>query len=922
MQDLKLVVDHGNRGTMNIYLTTDLLPGSTVTNSPGAAVLTPVNMQALRILFNVVHQLGNSLGSAWVLVVGALNSLDQTLQSPQTTTQEVALVHEVPVSGQRSELSILETSMDWLFESSKMLNTDAVVCLLSALRDVSCQSIPAASSGIGATKFALKRMADVLLENLHRIHDLWGVFLTHIIEIINSTTKECRAEAVLALDRAVTGAVGERGNHGKEIEVGDGDGDGGGSVSPIMDTAVENMLLVALESLYRDVSDQDAQKGILLIALHVLQRHGESLTRGWIPILRMLEAVPMTGDPELIVAGYDSIELVINDYLSLVPPELQAKCLDVASSYGNQSVALNVSLSAVSLLWSATDQLGKSGGVRHTDTSTSDSRTRPGRAVIVSNTDTKLSSSSLLFSVFRLLQTLSLDRRPEVRNSGIRTYFGVLASNASHLSLEAWATCVEDSILPLLTSVYHISATSSSEEAKPTVLGRDQGGKSVEMIVHHSRNSERKQWDESLVLTFNGLTKVLRSSLPSLIQLTDFFEAWRKIILICKASIEKGTREAATAGIALLTAVVQDHVIPGVISPGMLACIFENLDEAVTTVAHPESTCVTAVRLELVRAVGIFCTVLKGCLSVADLEMLLGWLDRLARSPFDANDIAGQVPGCLPNVQKEVLMTFSTLMLVENTEIRVATIKALCAFLYPPSQHVPSLICLPSQSTVETTTRAMSAVWMEGVIDELLKAYKDSLSVKLRGMVFNDLVASITRCMVTVHECDEHPLWRSAVHAFNAVVAAGLPAVNAAYASRELPPVSSWKVLAGCFEAFLLGRNVTYDEPEDSFLGRSSMFSNLSSNPGDSLTDSEIRTSVLDTLTDVVLMSCEHATSEMKRELIQVVDDGVELPEDNAVASSGRFDHACLRKMYVLCSRGTTVGMGINMLWLQNPFHA
>lgn len=881
------------------------LPGSIIGNASGAAVLTPVNMQALRILFNVVHQLGNSLGSAWVLVVGTLNSLDQTLQSPQTTTQEVALVHEVPISGQRSELSILETSMDWLFESSKMLNTDAVVCLLSALRDVSCQSIPTASTGIGATKFALKRMADVLLENLHRIHDLWGVFLTHIIEIINSTTKECRAEAVFALDRAVTGAVGERSGQGKESEDGVADGSG----SPIMDTAVENMLLVALESLYRDVSDQDAQKGILLIALHVLQRHGESLTRGWIPVLRMLEAVPMTGDPELIVAGYDSIELVINDYLGLVPPELQAKCLDVASSYGNQSVALNVSLSAVSLLWSATDQLGKSGGIHQENASASDSHARPGRVVIVSNMDAKLSSSSLLFSVFRLLQTLSLDRRPEVRNSGIRTYFGVLASHASHLSLEAWATCIDDSILPLLTSVYHISATSSSEEAKPTVLGKDQGGKSVEMIVHHSRNSERKQWDESLVLTFNGLAKVLRSSLPSLVQLTDFFEAWKKIIEICKASIEKGTRESATAGVGLVATVIQDHVISGVISPGMLACIFENLDEVVTVITHQISTSATAIRLEMVRAVGIICTVLKGCLSVANLEMLLGWLDCLARSPFDTNDIAGQVPGCLPNVQKEVLTAFSILILVENAEIRVATVRALCAFLYPPSQNVSPLLCLPKQSTVGTTPRAMSSVWMEGVIDELLKTYRDNLSVRLRGIVFNDIVASITRCMVTIHACEDQSLWRPAVHAFNTIVAAGLPAVNTAYASRELPPTSPWEVLVGCFEAFLLGRNVTYEEPEDEFLGRSSFVSIASSNAGDSLTDSEVRTSVLDTLTDVVLMSCEHATGEMKRKLIQVVDDGVELPEDDAVASSGRFNHACLRKMYVLCSRGTTAGM-------------
>ena len=49
-------------------------------------------------------------------------------------------------------------------------------------------------------------------------------------------------------------------------------------------------------------------------------------------------------------------------------------------------------------------------------------------------------------------------------------------------------------------------------------------------------------------------------------------------------------------------------------------------------------------------------------------------------------------------------------------------------------------------------------------------------------------------------------LWRAAAAAFNAVVAAGLPAVNIAYVNRETPaPQDAWPALAEAFSALLLG---------------------------------------------------------------------------------------------------------------------
>lgn len=55
--------------------------------------------------------------------------------------------------------------------------------------------------------FALGRMVEVLLVNLHRLHDLWPVFLAHVVELLGDTRPVIRAACLDALTRAVGGAL-------------------------------------------------------------------------------------------------------------------------------------------------------------------------------------------------------------------------------------------------------------------------------------------------------------------------------------------------------------------------------------------------------------------------------------------------------------------------------------------------------------------------------------------------------------------------------------------------------------------------------------------------------------------------------------------------------------------------------------------
>jgi len=58
-------------------------------------------------------------------------------------------------------------------------------------------------------------------------------------------------------------------------------------------------------------------------------------------------------------------------------------------------------------------------------------------------------------------------------------------------------------------------------QTKGEVLGRLRGV-SVKMLMHHSRNSKQKQWDETLVLALSGMGRLLRAHLPLLVPMQAF----------------------------------------------------------------------------------------------------------------------------------------------------------------------------------------------------------------------------------------------------------------------------------------------------------------------------------------------------------------------------------------------------------------
>jgi hypothetical protein len=148
------------------------------------------------------------------------------------------------------------------------------------------------------------------------LQDLWGIFLAHLMEVLHSGNSAVRAAAIEALDKSLTGAIGapclgqqqqqqqpsadssqpqqqqqqQQESPSKQLPP-----KGAAPAAPTSSDAaaslqqqqqggsaagdVEHMLLVALESMYKEEREPDVRLGLLRVALHVLQRHGECLSR-------------------------------------------------------------------------------------------------------------------------------------------------------------------------------------------------------------------------------------------------------------------------------------------------------------------------------------------------------------------------------------------------------------------------------------------------------------------------------------------------------------------------------------------------------------------------------------------------------------------------------------------------------------------
>lgn len=667
------------------------------------------NVQATRTLFNIAHRLCNVLDTGWRIVLEIIQSLDRL--APLTTDVRKDQKESVLPS---SDTAILVSAASRLLECSRTMDRPAVSALLSSLRDLSLRDTSDSS-------LALNRMVQVLLYNVFRLYDLWGIFLSHIVEIIDdpSSSSSSRVASVDALGRVVIAAIGD------------------GEVAEVAELAEvagnqEHMLLAAMESLYNDHKSvrghPEVRLGVLRVVLAVLQRHGERLTDGWTPLFRLLGNVAsslqggvvnrstststgtgthsitatgridhvsqdrqsngsgagnstegngaqsninpganVTANPSALEAldlAFQCVQIACNDHLPGMPFERAKRCLQVAVAYAEQRVDVNVSLTAISLLWNVGDSL-----------MVADSPATESFKCL----DTAAAAEQLLQLIFLALQVLSQDPRPEVRNAAGRTLFAIVVARGPRLSRALWESSLWQLLFPLLRHAFNMSATSSREESEAGMLGRLKGGAAVRLVVHHSRNTEQKLWDETVVVALTGMTKLLKAHLPAIATMDGVESGWDELMVVTESSLAGGRKEVAMAALGLLGTVLGAHGGDDtVITPTMWYRAVRALDVGVEAATSAGCQVPLAVRTELVSLLGTLATgparhrwtsVQSG--ELPSMEGLFRWLEALAKNPWSEDDASNPVQTVgMPPVQKAVLALLPCLAPEEKSNNR------------------------------------------------------------------------------------------------------------------------------------------------------------------------------------------------------------------------------------------------------------
>ncbi|KFK26462.1 hypothetical protein AALP_AA8G252200 [Arabis alpina] len=909
-------------------------------------VLTPKNVQALRTLFNIAHRLHNVLGPSWVLVLETLAALDRAIHSPHATTQEVATA--VPKltrepSRQYADFSILSSLNSQLFESSALMHVSAVKSLLSALHMLVHQSMTetsgsvssASSKQIGNISFSVDRMISILVNNLHRVEPLWEQVVGHFLELAEHSNQNLRNMALEALDQSICAVLGSEQFGEDPPRSRDATLDVESKSTELK--SVECAVLSSLRVLYFSAQKADVRVGSLKILLHVLERCGEKLYYSWPSILEMLRSVADASEKDVTTLGFQSLRVIMSDGLPTLPEECLHVCIDVTGAYSAQKTDLNISLTAIGLLWTLTDFIAKGlhhgslvekgSGFNTVDSTSHETNGEDGdehMASISNKTDLEariqvVNHEKLLFLVFSLIQKLVDDERPEVRNSAVRTFFQILGSHGNKLSKSMWEDCLWNYVFPMLDGASHKAATSSKDEWQGKEIGT-RGGKAVHMLIHHSRNTAQKQWDETFVLVLGGIARLFRSYFPLLESLPNFWSGWESLLAFVKNSIFNGSKEVSLAAINCLQTAVVSHCVKGNLQLRYLNSVLDVYELVFQKSSSYTGDTATKVKQEILHGLG---ELYVQSLKMFDDKMymqLLGIVDLAIKQAIINSQNFETEYGHVPPVLRHVLEILPSLGPPEHlSSMWLILLREFLHYLPRVDSVLPNEEGGIEQSTTghhassevsehkpdassdgtTPTTRITSNMFAEKLIPALVELLLQAPAVE-KYILFPEVIQNLRRCMMTRRDNPDGSLWKVAAEGFNRLLVEDVKICSVG-ADTDLKisktaRIRIWKEIGDVYEIFLVG-----------YCGRALSSSSL---PAAALRANEtLEMALLNGLGDIILKSTVDAPREVLERLVSTLDRCASrtcsLPVETVElmpAHCSRFSLTCLQKLFSLSS--------------------
>ncbi|MEE6480230.1 hypothetical protein FKM82_012500 [Ascaphus truei] len=156
----------------------------------GTVMLTAKNIQCMRTLLNLAHCHGGFLGTSWQLVLATLQHLVWILGLKPSSGgvlkpgRAVEGPSTVLTTAVMTDLPVISTILSRLFESSQYLDDVSLHHLINALCSLSLEAMDMAfGNNKEPSLFAVAKLLETGLVNMHRIEILWRPLTGHLLEV-------------------------------------------------------------------------------------------------------------------------------------------------------------------------------------------------------------------------------------------------------------------------------------------------------------------------------------------------------------------------------------------------------------------------------------------------------------------------------------------------------------------------------------------------------------------------------------------------------------------------------------------------------------------------------------------------------------------------------------------------------------------
>ncbi|XP_076468992.1 protein MON2 homolog [Babylonia areolata] len=303
------------------------------------------------------------------------------------------------------------------------------------------------------------------------------------------------------------------------------------------------------------IAHGDIRQRQLDCVLQVLHCCGDTLQQGWPLILGVIGAVSKDHNEKLVQMAFQCLQLVVTDYLPVMGSCHLEVVVEVAARFGLQTQELNVSLTAIGLLWNISDNFFQNRQRIKQDldrelpekeskeTKEKEQKDRQGQ-----QQEDLPPFDALWMCLFRRLGDLCVDSRPAVRKSAGQTLFSTVSAHGGLLQRNTWRTVLWKVLFPLLERVKKLSSSASTSRDEVTTGN---------ILIHHSRDTAEKQWAETRVLSLAGVARTFNAKRRVLQQLGDFPRAWSLLLEYIETSALCRNAEVSLAALKSFQEILQ-----------------------------------------------------------------------------------------------------------------------------------------------------------------------------------------------------------------------------------------------------------------------------------------------------------------------------------------------------------------------------